>query len=353
MIAAPLILSAVLAILPSDSPSPEPQDQPVVTLRLSDGTVLIGRVLSEADGKLRVRTDLIGEIDIESESVVERTTGPVPHDAAARPLAPPTAAPTAPDAPTAAVSWMRSVAFGGSFISAPYEQGEIDEEHPAYTGKALGLPGNQIQAQLTLSLLRSAALARWSLNSSVTFVDAQPTGRLTEAIKIDSTYSRLFHGRDFLFSNTAFRRDAVRNIDNSIVQTFGVGRRIIDTPAKKLDFMPGVVVQREEKGTIYDQDVQFGYGFMETFSRTTPRGIGFDQRLMVRTLVEDAGLFTIDSYLGVRAPLTKRLTLQVGLQFDHDEMLGLQRTELPGTDIVLYANKKSALQLTTGLQMSF
>ena len=352
MIVASCLLSALLAVQASD-PTPPPTDDQAVTLRLSDGTVLIGHILSEANGKLRVRTALIGEIDVESDSVVERTMGLPSHDGANGAITPPTEAPSAPSAPTARTTWARSFGIGGSFVSAPYEQGEIDEDRPGLTGKALGLPGEQTSAQITLSLVRSGPRDRWSLNSSVTYVNAQPTGRLTEAVKVDMNYSRTVSGRDFVFSSTGFRRDAVRNVDNSVIQIFGVGRRLIDTPTKKLELMPGVSVQRDEKGTIYDYDILVGYGFMETFSHISTHGVAFDQRFIFKTLVEDADLFTIDSYVGVRAPLTKRLALQVGLQFDHDEMLGLQRTVLPGTDIVLFANKKSTLQLTTGLQMSF
>ena len=117
--------------------------------------------------------------------------------------------------------------------------------------------------------------------------------------------------------------------------------------------MPGIMLQREERGTIYDKDVLVGYGFAQSFSVTNHRGIAFDQRLTAKTLVEDAGLYWVDAYLGVRAPITERVMLQVGLQFDHDEMLGLQQTVLPGTGITLFANEKSSLQLTSGLQMSF
>ncbi|MBI2215373.1 MAG: DUF481 domain-containing protein [Acidobacteria bacterium] len=353
MIAARLCLSAAITILAAIPLAAASDDLPIVTLRLSDGTVLVGRVVSEAEGKLRVRTALLGEIEIDDESVVDRTPGPVPHDAAANPVTPPTEPPAAPTAKTVAVSWTRSVSIGGSFISAPYEQGEIDEGNPGYTGKALGLPGEQLHAQFNLNLLRSGPADRWSLDSSFTFVDAQPTGRLTQAFKLDSTYSRLFHGRDFVFSNTAFRRDVVRNIDNSIVQSFGVGREFAVAKSRVLNIMPGVLVQREEKETIYDADVMFGFGFMETFSITNSRGVALDQRLIAKTLVEDLSLYSIDAYVGVRAPLTKRMMLQAGLQFDHDEMLGLQQTKLPGTDIILYANKKSSLQLTTGIQIGF
>jgi hypothetical protein len=349
---APLLLCAFLAVLAPDQTDQPTEEKPVVTLKLSDGTVLIGRIVSEADGKLRIKTDLIGELDLDSESVVERTNGLATHEAAPPAVTPPEAVPTAPSAPTAAVTWMRTLGIGGSFVSAPYEQGQIDDEHP-FTGKALGLPGQQVQAQVTLLLMRNSARDRWVLDSSLTYVNAEPAGRLTEAFKTNLHYTRLFHGRDFVFSSTAFKRDTVRNIDNSLVQIFGIGRRVIDAPTKKLELLPGVAIQREEKGTIYDHDVLFGYGFLESFTYTNPRGAGFEQRLTVKTLFEDADLFTINSYVGVRAPLTKRVALQVGVQFDHDEMLGLQQTVLPGTDIVLFANEKSSLQLTTGLQMSF
>ncbi len=350
---APLLLTACLAILPSDSPPPPDDEQPAVTLRLSDGTVLVGRIVSEAEGMVRVATDLIGDLAVPADAVVERISGVATHDTAPGTVTPPAAAPAPPAAPAGGVTWTRTIGLGGSFVSAPYEQDELDENYPGYTGAALGLPGEQVNAQLTLSLVRNSPGTVWALSSSGTFVDAKPAGRLTEAIKINSIYTRTIRGRDFLYSNTSFRRDGVRNIDNSVVQAFGLGRRIVDTAARKFDVMPGIMLQREEKGTSYDKDVLVGYGFAESFTAANASGVMFDQRIVARTLVEDASLYWIESYLGVRAPLTKRLMLQVGLQFDHDEMLGLQQMEIPGTSLSFFANKKSTLQLTTGLQMSF
>lgn len=350
---APLLLTVCLAILPSDSPQPPGDDQAAATLRLSDGTLLVGRIVSETDGMVRVATDLLGEVAVPADAVVERIHGVATHETAPGPVTPPAAAPIPPAAPAGSVSWTRTIGIGGSFVSAPYEQDELDGNHPGYTGAALGLPGEQVNAQLTLSLVRNAPGTVWALSSSGTYVDAKPAGRLTEGIKINSIYTHAVRGSDFLYSNTSFRRDGVRNIDNSIVQAFGVGRRFIDTPARKFDVMPGIMLQREEKGTTYDKDVLLGYGFAESFTAANASGVMFDQRLVARTLVEDASLYWLESYLGVRAPLTKRLMLQVGLQFDHDEMLGLQETEIPGTGLSFFANKKSTLQLTTGLQMSF
>jgi hypothetical protein len=331
VIAGTLAFSLFLAVAPADSP--------VVTLQLSDGTRLVGRILFEGDGKLRLHSELLGEIDVPAASIVERTFPP--------PSPPP-------------VSWTRSIGIGGSFVSAPFEQGVIDAANPSLTGKLLRLPGEQLQAQLTFSLLRSAARDRWSLTAGANYLDAEPAGRLTEAYRIESTYTRSFHGRDFVYTSTALKRDAVRRIDNSAVQVFGVGRRFIDTPSKKLDVLPGIAFQREEKGTRYDGDILIGYGFMESFTMTTPRGVAFEQRFITKTLLEDSGLYTIDAYVGVRAPLTKRLSLTAGIHWDHDEMLGLQQTVLPpnalfpgSPETILYANRKSTLSLTTGMQVSF
>ena len=353
MIVAPIFFTAFLALLVPDETDAVTDERPVVTLKLSDGTVLIGRILSEEGGRMRVRTLLLGEIEIDSEVVVDRTEGVAAHEAPSAGLAPPPGVPTAPGAAGPAVTWTRTVGLGGSFVSAPYEQGELDESLPPnVTGKAIGLPGQQLQAQMTFMVMRNSPIDRWLLDASMTYVEAQPAGKLTESTKANLFYTRTIRGRDFLYTSTSYHRDAVRNIDNSFVQVAGVGRRFIDTPTKKFELLPGLLVQRDEKGTIYDGDWLFGYGILESFSFTSSRGIGFEQQLTVRTLVEDADLFTITGYAGVRAPLTKRVALQVGLQFDHDEMLGLQQTVLPG-GITIFANKKTALQLTTGLQMSF
>ena len=352
MLAFPLFLSAQAA----------PPEDKTVTLHLSDGTVLTGEIVDEADGKIRLRTEHVGEVEVNISSIVERTAGHAKPPAAETKVAPPatTAAPLASATPATGVSWTRTFGIGGSYASAPYQQGPIEGSVPNVTGKDLHLPGAQFNAQAVLSLARNAATTGWWLLASVTYVDAQPTGRLTEAYNLETNYTHFYRQDDYFFTRFEFKKDAVRKVDDDVIQTFGLGRRLRNSPHLRIDFLPGINFRRQSAGTPYDGQILVGYGFMEMITASNSHGVGFDQRLLVRTLLQHSNLFAIEAVVGVRAPITKIIALTVNLTHTYDRLLGTERLEIPanafypGSPAAFFlANNRSNTQLTTGLQVRF
>jgi len=54
-------------------PSPPPQPPPVETIHLTNGSVLVGHVVSRSDGKVHVLVDGVGEVIVDSTAVAPAT----------------------------------------------------------------------------------------------------------------------------------------------------------------------------------------------------------------------------------------------------------------------------------------
>lgn len=349
------LLACIAALVAAIATAQQP---PQITLHLSDGSVIVGVITTEADGVVTIETQHLGILKIGAAMIVDRVAG-TPLDAPeAKPVAPPPTPPTPTTAPT--VNWTRTFGIGGSYASAPYEQGELEGTIHGISGKALQLAGTQINTQLTASFLRTGPKSAWHTTGSVTYVDAKPAGKLTEAYVAQTDYMLNIRPRTYLFSETSFKRDEVRRIDDSVVQMVGIGRRIIDRPNLKAHFLPGVLLQRQESGTRYDREILGGYGFLQTVDFNTARGVALEERIALRTLFHDPGIWAGEAYGGIRAPVSHHLSLTVGVTVKHDEMLGLQATTIPANALYpgspaaqLFANKRTTVDLTTGLQVRY
>lgn len=327
-----------------------------VTLRLTDGSVLVGEIVDEKDGKVRVRTQNLGEVVVEASAISERSTGPAKVEAAP----PPAAAPLATAVPAAGVSWTRTFGVGGSYASAPFIQGPVDGSVPNISGKDLHLPGSQWNAQAALTLLRTTATRGWYLNSTVTYMDAQPTGRLAESYTLETNLTSFFRANDYTYERFEFNKDAVRHVNDNIVLTFGVGRRLINQPHVRLDILPGINFRRQSAGTPYDGDLLVGYGAAELLTWSNTHGFAIEQRVILRSLLQHSDLWSTEFHIGAVAPITKKVALTVGVTHTYDRMLGIQKLNIPANSFFpgspaafFLANNKSNLQITTGVQVKF
>ncbi|MGE0445302.1 MAG: DUF481 domain-containing protein [Vicinamibacterales bacterium] len=347
-----VLLAAVLAAWPAAAQ--EAAD--TVTLHLSDGSVVVGRILQEADGRVRVATETFGEVTIDAARIIDRGAVAAPQPAqVAAPPPPPTAAPAA-----AGVQWQRTAAVNASYVSAPFIQSGLDPSIPELTGAAIGLPGRQVSVQANLSVRRAAARSAMQLTGSVGYTDAQPTGKLAEAYSAEFDYYGVITPRVYWLTRTTERRDEVRRINNAFLETLGIGFIVKQTPRARLDLTPGLVVHHEEKQTRFDNEWLLSLGGMAAGSfMFTPRS-GIEGRIIGRRSVQHGEIWSFESYAGVQAALSARVTLTTGLTYNYDNLLGESVTEIPAgrlfagsPELRLFATRKKQVQLSSGLQIRF
>ena len=335
------------------------QDVPeTVTLHLNDGTVVVGRIVAEEGGRVRVATDNLGEVTIDAARIVDRGAVADSPAAAAQVVAPPPPAAAAPAA--AGVQWQRTAAINASYVSAPFIQSGLDPSIPELTGAAIGLPGRQVSVQANLSVRRVSPRNAMQLTGGIGYTDAQPTGKLAETYTLEFDYYGVLTPRVYWLTRTTERRDDVRQINNAFLETVGIGFVLHQTPRFRLDVTPGAVVHREEKQTRFDNEWLLSLGAMAAGQvMFTPRS-GLEGRIVGRHSVEHREIWSFESYLGLQAALSARVSLTTGLTYNYDNLLGESVTAIPGgalfagsPELRLFATRKKQVQLSSGLQIRF
>lgn len=352
-LAAALLLLGLVAIA-SPALAQEKPEPVIVALHLKDGTVLIGEILSEEGGKIRLRSQTLGEVTVAADEVEARGPG------SAMPEPVHATAPPAPLTHTKVSTWTKTLTAGATWVSPPYAQGQLVGAPAGVTGAALGLPGRQFSGQVGAAATHTSHDDSFSLSASVTYVDNEPSGRLSEAFAMDLEYSRLLTPRTYLVSRTSFRRDAARNIDNSFAELAGFGLKAVDHPRLRADIVLGGALLRENKNTRFDDRFEPQLGAMEAFVVTlTPRAM-VSHRLVYRAGIRESEVWSIESYSGFQGALTSRLSFTAGLTWNYDNILGDAITPLPAGALFpgspalgLRANRRTVRQFTSGLQFSF
>lgn len=339
-------------------------------LYLKNGDILSGKVTGRADGKVTLKGTLFGEVvvnesDIASFKLGESAAAPVDPAAAAAHEAAPVAVSTAPVASNVGSAnpanfqghasdpnkpvWSRSITFGGSYNSAPFEQGQIQGAPPGVTGAAVKLPGRIQGLQAALTLVRTTQNDAHSLEAAYNYTDFQPTGRQVDNYNAAFAWNHKLSERTYTMSRTSYSVDQIKHVDYSAVQLLGFGYKVVNTQKTKFDVVPGIVVQKEKKGNRWDGDVQFGAGFMESFYYFFNQAAMFEHRLLYRQSIEESDIYALDAYAGFKGMLNPVLGLSVGVTYLYDNTLG----PIPGYPPTVIAQKKDTLQLTSGIQIKF
>ena len=279
--------------------------------------------------------------------------------AAAAAQAPPPP-PAAPAAAQAEPVWQRTASVNGSFASAPFIQGVIDPAVPTVTSAVLGLPGRQINIQTNVSVQRVSKTDAVSVTGSVTYVNAQPTGTLSELFSIEVDYRRFMSARTYWLSRTTEKRDAVRNIGNAFSETVAIGFSVSQSPRLKLDLVPGLVVHRESNNTRFDDEWLVSAGAMAALVSQLSPTASFQARITARQSFQHRSIYSMESYTGLQAQVTRRVGLMVGLTYNIDNLLAQSFTDVPAGQFFpgspalrLFATEKTLVNLTSGLQVTF
>lgn len=359
------------------------------TVHLKDGTVLVGARQREADGKVYFKSDLLGDLVIDADAIVPAGEGavqpaagggaaqpaagggaaqPAPGGGAAQPAPGGGAAQPAPGGGTAQpgagdaagkagqnastvpkTGWSAKLSAGGNYTSATFKQGEL-VPGSGVTGESLKLPGRQIGVQVSATVTYSTPKYTTSLEGKLLYLDIQPLGRQAESYLGALSLLYRLGGPYFAASRTSLFRDDVKNIDYSFLQLLGVGRLLLDRPATKLDFTPGVLLLVEGKGLETDGDPLFGVGAMENFSHAFNPFVLVEQRLLFHSALTHLDFTGVNAYVGFKGKLSRRLGVQFGVTVAYDRSLA--KVPLPMAPMPIFANETSQVIGMLGLEYS-
>ena len=343
-------------------------------VRLKNGDTFTGKITGRANGTVTFKGDLFGEITFSESDVADYKVGENLTVAAlaANPTGPAAGGATAgaggssstvsagagsnfqaQAAGQPAAKWVRSITFGGTYVSPPFIQGQILGTPPGTTGAGLGLTGRVLGVQAKASLMRLAANDIHSLDLNYAYTDYEPNGTQTDNYSGVFAWNHKINDRYYTVSRSSYSVDQVKNIDYSAVQMFGVGYKLIDSVQTKLDIVPGLVAQQEVKGNAYDGDLLIGAGFLENFVYYFSESAMFEQRMLYRQAFKENDLYVFDAYVGFKGQLTPQLGLSVGVTYIYDNSLGPVTFPFGGTTVTIQAQEKDQLTFTSGIEFKF
>lgn len=337
---------------------------PLVVLRLSDNSLLVGHILRDEGDSIVFDAGKLGQMTIKKADIVQQLD-PATVTAAFQ------AAQTAP-APTANVSgfappgkvvWTRLIVFGGSYTSAPFEQGIINPALPTFTGASLKLPGNNYSAQGQATFVRATNLGIAFAEASLTYAVAEPLGKVADLPKVSFGYNFRFKDSERLYGVTRYTyyEDQVRKIAYSNQALFGLGIRAVNSKTVKLDLVPGLAAIREKKGTPFDDEWLAGFGGLEQLTVSPNQFSQIEQREIYYEAFQDSSYYGLESYVGFKGLLSKKFGLNVGFSDVYDNVIAQRVTFIvpagtlfPGQPpLPLYLSNKNQVLLTFGVFIKF
>lgn len=345
------------------APAAQPDEKELTVLRLKDNTLLVGHIVREDAETMVFEAGALGELTIK-KSDVEGQLAPATVAAAFQPPPAPAPPPSALGtfAPAGKVVWTRTLGATGSYLTAPYVQGELDPRFPGVTGKLLRLTGKIYNMQSQLSLYRTSDRDIVSFDATMSYAFADNVGEQADNPRLSLGYNRRLGKVDRLYglARHTWLRDGVRKIDYSNQTILGVGIKAINKPKVKLDLVPALALQYDKKGTPFDSELLIGGGAMEVFEVMVGPLAQISQRLTVYRAANESRYYGIESSLGFKGMVTKAIGFNITWSYSLDNSLGLSASPIPANTLfpgqpVVYvlANKRSQSNLSSGLLIRF
>lgn len=213
---AALLMAAWLGLgasLQAQQPAERP---PVITVALTDGSVLIGRLVAQDSLAVTLRSELLGEFVIPRTAIAGGLEAPAAVQAAAADAA---HAPSAPEA-----SWSRTVRLGMNYASV-----QVPGSVGATKGAQVSFNATRTAQVLTVALTLDAAYQH-------TDPDAIAIDESSLALNVNRTLGHIFSLR----SISMIEHNGVEELDYRFSESLGVGWKLFDLPKLSLQVTPGV-----------------------------------------------------------------------------------------------------------------
>jgi len=186
-------------------------------VRLTNGSVLVGRIVSRAEGKVHVLVDGVGEVVVDSAAV-------------------------APGAPAKAPSpWSGSLSAGVLYVS------DI----------APGIVGTNLGVEITSSIARALPHGGLTLDGTLGYSRVEPVAATIDQWGLTLGFKHDLPGRFLTLARTRYEVNRVQFLRYRSTTLGGVGYEIVKHPKITLNAAPGLGYSKSEQ-TPYGRILSFG-----------------------------------------------------------------------------------------------
>lgn len=302
-------------------------------LEFTNGDRISGSFVSEEDGMITFRSDLLGELTVSADSakVLFASDGEAADAAAAIEAQALGAAPT-PDEPTE--KQRKDVKEEADDFNAMVDR--FREKFQSYIPQ--GWTGNfrfglsfvdtntSTEAwNLNLRASKKSGLNNYALRAFYNFSKQTQTNGTTNKT-LDKwgggfVYSRDLSERWFLQSDTDYLRDLVKNIDHQVTQTVSLGYKVYDTETFKLSLLPGVAGQYLEAQGFNER--WLGYvTFGDEMSYIFNSIFRLEQSAGIRLNPTDTSEYQWNANLAFISKLSDWIEASLNYQYTYDSTVG-------------------------------
>lgn len=199
----------------------EPPSAPPETVRLTNGSVLVGRILSKSEGKIRILVEGVGEVVVDSMSV-------------------------APSAPSHTMSgsasrWSGNLSVGVLYVSAI----------------APGTVGTNLGVELTSHVAREFRLGRVTLDGTLGYSRVEPVAATIDEWGVMLGSRHPLHHGFMVLATTQYEVNRVQYLQYRSITLAGIGYSIWNHPKASLIVAPGMGYSKSEQ-TPYGRILSFG-----------------------------------------------------------------------------------------------
>ena len=338
---APLVALGLLSLLGSTSPlslaqTPNEAVRPGqrVELQLSNGDRLSGELIWRADGKLRFRSPILGDLTL-AETEVAILQIPEPLDPAAHATASTPATPA--DKPAATVPGKATATSPANQATAPARarwKGKLEVGSVQQTGRTDTLSYNaRIEAE--------KKVRRHTLRATGRVLYAEQNDK-PSADRHDAAFRWRYQlsKRTFAQSQTTYYHDEIVQIQTNFEQNAGLGYRIIDQPRHTVNVGGGVTAQYREwdagtngwapYGEVF-QDYSFKVNERITFNQDavaqfspSDRAFNIPNRSTPATVDPDEQNYKLRFNSTLQGQVTERISVNLRFEYELDNAIQVE-----------------------------
>ncbi|WOO41731.1 DUF481 domain-containing protein [Rubellicoccus peritrichatus] len=317
-------------------------------LQFNNGDRISGKVISQEDGKIVFKSDLLGEVTVSAD---EATVVPSEKVADATPA--PAVAATAAPGPSAPEPTEEQIAEDAEAESMFNESLEVARSYiekvvpPGWTGKYnVGLAMTESDSKSTqfntsIEMKKDSGKHHYGwdayYNYNANTDSAGVNDKTTDKYGTGFAYRYDFSERWFLQSDTTYLRDAVKQIRHQVTENVSIGYKIYDEETFKLSVAPGIAAQYND--VVGSDEKWLGFGtFKENLTYVFSETFNLAQDAYVR--ISPSGIDDIQwgGQIALNANLNKWIVASIVYNYTYDGTVG------PGS---------SKDEQTTTLQLGF
>ncbi len=312
-----LLAAVSLAAAPAARAQGAAPTGPIVSLKLADGSTVVGRVVKQDDANVTLDTQLFGVVTIPRDKVTQLLSG---------------GAPTSSAAPK--VHWTRTATLRGMYSSAVV---------PGYIGETKGL-------QVDVKVSRRSAIASETFRATSSYQKTSPNPASVDEGDASLLLTRSISGPFHLLSESDLERNRLQEIDYRFTEHVGLGWNPIATKTTWFLLAPGIAYTQEQApdssrirnvaGGAFEDANGLGMGAYEALSLTVLDGLALDQDLLMIHGFDGTPRLQYTGNANLIGMVSKRFGLSIGYSRRYDSTLP--------TPI-----KRALDELTSGIQINF